>query len=152
MTRVSETPRTKDLWICDLRTNIHFTLKGSPLSDEYLEDFVAVYKAARHTRIATDGFKRFSYDELVARDKASLDIFWLRVESLEDVENLPPPAVIATEIAEDFEAALTEFSLIAESLGEPNTSRVGPRPSLHSSLRYGDALAGRPPANDAPRP
>jgi type I restriction enzyme M protein len=46
-----------------------------------------------------------------------LDIFWLRDESLEDVENLPPPAVIAAEIVEDLEAALAEFSLIAESLG-----------------------------------
>jgi type I restriction enzyme M protein len=58
----------------------------------------------------------------VARDKASLDIFWLRDESLEDVENLPPPAVIAAEIVEDLEAALAEFSSIAESLGEPSFS------------------------------
>lgn len=53
----------------------------------------------------------------MARDKASLDIFWLRDESLEDVENLPPPSVIAAEMVEDLEAALAEFSLIAESLG-----------------------------------
>ena len=51
------------------------------------------------------------------RDKASLDIFWLRDESLEDVENLPPPEVIAAEIVEDLEAALAEFAAIAESLG-----------------------------------
>jgi len=62
------------------------------------------------------GHHRFSYDEMVARDKASLDIFWLRDESLEDTDNLPPPGVIAAEIVEDLEAALAEFTELAESL------------------------------------
>ena len=61
-------------------------------------------------------FRRFTYDELVARDKASLDIFWLRDESLEDADDLPPPDVIAAEIVEDLEAALAEFTAIAASL------------------------------------
>ena len=57
----------------------------------------------------------------MARDKASLDIFWLRDDTLDDVENLPAPAVIAAEIIEDLEAALAEFAQIAESLGaEPS--------------------------------
>lgn len=51
------------------------------------------------------------------RDKASLDIFWLRDESLENADNPPPPSLIAAEIVEDLEAALAEFALIAESLG-----------------------------------
>ena len=61
-------------------------------------------------------FHRFSYDELMARDRVSLDIFWLRDESLADTDNLTPPAVIAAEIAEDLEAALAEFAEIAASL------------------------------------
>ena len=56
------------------------------------------------------------YDELIARDKASLDITWLRDESLEDTDNLPPPEVIAQEIVEDLEAALAEFTAVADSL------------------------------------
>ena len=93
-------------------------MKENPLTYAHLEEFVAVYDADnRHARKETDRFKRFTCDELVTRDKASLDIFWLRDESLEDVENLPPPAVIAAEIVEDLEAALAEFSLIAETLG-----------------------------------
>ena len=56
------------------------------------------------------------YEELVQRDKVSLDLIWLRDESLEDSENLPPPEVIAQEIVEDLEAALAEFAAIAESL------------------------------------
>ena len=43
----------------------------------------------------TERFRRFTYDELTQRDKANMDIFWPRDESLEDSENLPPPGQIA---------------------------------------------------------
>jgi type I restriction enzyme M protein len=58
----------------------------------------------------------YDYDELVARDKASLDIFWLKDDSLADSDNLPPPEVIAQEIVVDLEAALEQFRLIAGDL------------------------------------
>ena len=58
----------------------------------------------------------YSYDELVGRDKASLDIFWLKDDSLADSDNLPPPDVIAQEIVEDLQAALEQFKLIAGDL------------------------------------
>lgn len=113
----SDTPWTKDLWIYDLRTNMHFTLKTNPVRRADLDDFVEVYKPlARHERVESDRFRRFEYEELIARDKASLDIFWLRDESLEDTENLPAPAVIAAEIVDELEAALAEFAELAESL------------------------------------
>ena len=54
---------------------------------------------------------------MVARDKTSLDIFWLRDESLEDTENLPAPEVIAAEIVEDLQAALEQFAAVAAALG-----------------------------------
>ena len=112
-----EQPWTQDLWIYDLRTNQHFTLKQNPLSYEALKGFISSYNPAnRHDRVETERFHKFSYGELVATDKASLDIFWLRDESLEDTDNLPPPAVIAAEIAEDLEAALAQFTEIAASL------------------------------------
>jgi len=114
----SENPWTSELWIYDLRTNEHFTLKERPLGFADLEDFVTRFNAEnRSKRKETERFKRFTYDELMARDKASLDIFWLRDESLEDTDNLPPPGVIAAEIVEDLEAALAQFAEIAESLG-----------------------------------
>jgi type I restriction enzyme M protein len=108
----SETPWTRELWIYDFRTNNHFTLKQNPLRREHLQEFVDAYAA----REETERFRRFTYDALLARDKVSLDITWLRDESLEDMENLPPPEVIAQEIVEDLEAALAEFSAIAASL------------------------------------
>lgn len=120
----SETPWTKKLWIYDLRTNKHFTLKTNPLKREDLDEFVALYHPAnRQVRQATwsaespEGrWRAYDYAELVARDKASLDIFWLKDESLADSDNLPPPDVIAQEIVEDLEAALEQFRLIAEDL------------------------------------
>ena len=113
----SEQPWTKNLWIYDLRTNQHFTLKTNPLNYGDLEDFVACYNPDDPTsRTETDRFKKFTYEETDARDKASLAIFWLRDESLEDLDNLPDPATLAAEIVEELEAALTEFAAIAESL------------------------------------
>jgi type I restriction enzyme M protein len=115
--QASETPSTKELWVYDLRTNKHFTLKQNPLRYEDLADFTDVYKPEnRHTRDESERFRRFGYDELLQRDKVSLDITWLRDESLEDSDNLPPPDVIAAEIVEDLEAALAEFAQIAATL------------------------------------
>lgn len=113
----SETPSTRALWVYDLRTNMHFTLKENQLRREHLDDFVTCYRADnRGQRAETERFHRFTYDEIVARDKMSLDLFWLRDESLEDAANLPAPSVIAAEIVEDLEAALAEFADVAASL------------------------------------
>jgi len=113
----SEKPWTTKLWIYDFRTNQHFTLKINMLKRSDLDDFVSCYNAEnRHKRKETDRFKSFSYEELIKRDKANLDIFWLKDESLEDSANLPDPDVIAAEIAEDLQAALDQFSQIASDL------------------------------------
>ncbi|MGQ9675319.1 MAG: hypothetical protein ACUVX1_06595 [Chloroflexota bacterium] len=48
----------------------------------------------------------------------SLDIFWLRDESLEDSANPPDPDVIAAEIVQDLQAALEQVAAIAEDLGD----------------------------------
>ena len=116
----SEHPWTEKLWIYDLRTNKHFTLKKNPLRFEDLQDFIACYNPEnRHDRKETDRFKCFAYDELMQRDKVSLDIFWLRDESLEESENLPEPDIIAAEITENLEAALEQFASIYEEIA-PN--------------------------------
>ena len=135
----SETPWTKKLWIYDLRTNMHFTLKTAPLKREDLDEFVKCYNVDnRHERKATwydeavplpsllpasgekgskGRWREYTYDELVARDKISLDIFWLRDESLSDSDNLPAPDVIAQEIVDDLEAALVQFREILADVG-----------------------------------
>ena len=113
----SETPWTQKLWIYDLRTNKHFTLKRNPLTYVDLQDFLSSYRSGkRSTRKATERFKAFEYEDLISRDKTNLDIFWLRDESLEDTENLPEPGVLAAEIVENLGAALEQFSSIQEEL------------------------------------
>lgn len=115
----SEKPWTDKLWIYDLRTNKHFTLKENPLKRDDLDDFVKCYNAKnRHQRKEAERFKGFAYEELLKRDKVNLDIFWLKDESLEESASLPDPGVIAAEIAEDLESALEQFATIAEDLGD----------------------------------
>jgi len=144
----SETPWTRKLWIYDLRTNMHFTLKTDPLKREDLDEFVQCYHPEnRHERKTTwfdesaapppsphpgplpasgarginGRWRAYDYEELVNRDKASLDIFWLRDESLSDSDSLPAPEVIAAEIVEDLEAALEQFREILGDMGEVGT-------------------------------
>jgi type I restriction enzyme M protein len=115
----SEKPWTEKLWIYDLRTNMHFTLKENPLKLDDLQDFIKCYNPeSRSDRKETERFKVFSFDELMQRDKVSLDIFWLKDESIEDSENLPAPEVIAKDIAENLQAALEQFGSIYEDLGD----------------------------------
>ena len=114
----AEQPWTQKLWVYDFRPNMHFTLKQSPLRRAHLDDFVTSYLSGkdRAERVESERWKSFGYDELVARDKANLDITWLRDESLEDTDNLPAPEVIAREIVEDLTAALAEFEAVATAL------------------------------------
>ena len=100
-----------------MRTNKHFTLKTRPLKFDDLQEFIDCYKPEnRHERAETERFKYFGYDELVARDKASLDIFWLKDESLDNLDDLPPPDVLQQEIIEHLEAALSAFRDVAAAL------------------------------------
>jgi len=106
--------QTKELWIYDFRTNVHFTLKTNPLKSDDLDDFVQCYKA----RQESERFRRFSYDDLIKRDKLNLDIFWLKDDSLQDLDHLPAPDLIAVEIVENLQAALEQFTMVAEELNK----------------------------------
>jgi type I restriction enzyme M protein len=113
----SEKPWTEKLWIYDLRTNQHFTLKTNTLKYEDMADFIKCYNPDnRFERKESERFKGFTYNELMQRDKVSLDIFWLKDDSLEDSANLPDPDIIAKDIAENLEDALEQFRSIQEDL------------------------------------
>lgn len=64
------------------------------------------------------GILRPRNEDLSARDKSSLDITWMRDESLEDGSNLPPPDVIE-KLVEDLQSALEQFRLVLADLEEP---------------------------------
>ncbi len=118
--------QTKEVWIYDFRTNMHFTLKKDPLKFEDLKEFIECYHPAnRHKRKETfseknpEGrWRKFNYDEIIIQDKTSLDIFWLKDKSLTDLDNLPDPDVLAREIIENIEAGLESFKGIIEKLGQ----------------------------------
>ena len=116
--------QTKDIWIYDFRTNIHFTLKQHPMSDADLQDFIACYNPEnQHERKETwseenpDGrWRKFSVDEILKRDKTSLDIFWIKDKSLADLDNLPDPDVLADDIIENLQSALESFKELKKQL------------------------------------
>ncbi|MEX5711377.1 class I SAM-dependent DNA methyltransferase [Parafrankia sp. FMc6] len=112
-------PNTSKLWVYDFRTAKHFTLKQHPLRRVDLDEFVEVYLPGkpRDERVESERFKSFDYEELIARDKVNLDITWMKDPALDDADSLLPPEVIAQEIVEDLQAALSEFAAIAEALG-----------------------------------
>jgi type I restriction enzyme M protein len=121
----SKNPWTKEIWYYDYRTNIHHTLKRKTMSAEDLADFVKCYHPANRqqrkqtwhaTKNPEGRWRKFSYAEIIARDKTSLDLFWLKDKSLADLDNLPEPEVLADEIIENLEAGLNSFRAIAMSL------------------------------------
>ena len=119
----SPDPQTSKVWYYDYRTNVHHTLKQKPLTYAHLEDFVACYNPVdRHGRKPTwsdeaeDGrWRAYECEELLSRDKASLDLFWLRDASMTDLNNLPDPDVLVEEIMENLRSALTHFEAASSS-------------------------------------
>lgn len=117
---------TKEVWVYDYRTNIHHTLKKNALKFEDLKEFIECYNPKnRHKRKGTwndknpDGrFRKFTLEEILARDKTSLDITWIKDKSLADLDNLPDPDVIAEEIVENLEAGLESFRGIVVALNK----------------------------------
>lgn len=108
---------TSGTWFYDLRTNQRFTLKTRPMKYEDLQDFIRCYNPEnRYKRERTERFRFFAVEELLARDKASLDVFWLKDKSLDSLENLPEPDILAQEIVEHLEAALENFRAVATGL------------------------------------
>ncbi|WP_339074917.1 class I SAM-dependent DNA methyltransferase [Teredinibacter turnerae] len=105
---------TKGIWFYDLRTNMHFTLKQRPLTLADMQEFIECYNAKR--RKESERFKFYKYADLIARDKVSLDIFWLKDDSLDNLDNLPPPAILQQEIIDHLEAALESFKNVALGL------------------------------------
>jgi type I restriction enzyme M protein len=116
---------TKKLWIYDLRTNKEFTLKQRRMTRDDLDEFVDCYKPENRNKrkplwdeqkSPEARWRGFTYDELLARDKVSLDIFWLKDESLEDSANLPDPNILAAEIADDLRSALEQIESVLGDL------------------------------------
>lgn len=106
---VTKTPATKEVWVYDLRSNQKFSLRQNPIGPEDLTDFIHCYRTDDPTRRKeTAHFRRFKYSEIIARDKASLDIQWER-ETMNATQGGTPQALVK-EILRDLEEAMREFA------------------------------------------
>lgn len=122
----AKAPWTTGVWIYDLRTNTHFTKKKNPLTFEHLTDFITCYKpGCRYERKETwsesnpgGRWRKYTYEEILSRDKTSLDIFWLKDHSLSDLDNLPAPDDLAREIIENLEAGVASFKEILTTIDD----------------------------------
>ena len=116
---------TKDVWIYDYRTNVHHTLKRKPMTLEHLQDFITCYNADNiHERVETydsetnptGRWRKYNIEDIKKRDKTSLDITWLKDDSLTDLENLPDPEDLASDIIDNIEAGLASFRAVLDEL------------------------------------
>ncbi len=106
---VTMTPATKEVWVYDLRSNRNFSLRQNPIRPEDLTEFIQCYCADDRTqRKETPHFRRFKYSEIMARDKAHLDIQW-QDETMNATQGRTPQALMK-EILEDLEEAMREFA------------------------------------------
>lgn len=121
----SKEAQTKEIWYYDYRTNIHHTLKKNPLKSDDLKEFIDCFHPSnRHKRKETfnaeknpEGrWRKFIYDEIINRDKTSLDITWIKDKSLADLDNLPDPDELAAEIVENLESGLESFKAVIAEL------------------------------------
>lgn len=122
----NKNPWTKDIWFYDYRTNVHHTLKKKPMTLADLEEFIKLYNPSnidkRKETWSEDNeegrWRKYSYEDIIARDKTSLDIFWLKDKSLTDLDNLPDPDILANEIIENIESGLESFREIMDTLND----------------------------------
>ena len=120
----SQERQTKEVWFYDLRTNLHFTLKQHPMTYEDLKDFIQCYhpenRYERHETWSQDNpdgrWRRFTAEEILNRDKTSLDIFWIKDKALADLDNLPAPEELAEDILENLQSAMDGFSELLAAL------------------------------------
>lgn len=124
--KTSPKNETKNVWFYDYRTNIHHTPKKNQLSDSSLKEFISCYnsnnlsdrKETWTTKNPEGRWRKFSYKEIITRDKTNMDIFWLKSNSLISSDIIRKSDDIITEIIENLEGALTNFRTIKDSIGD----------------------------------
>lgn len=113
--------QTKEIWIYDYRTGIHHTLKQKPMREEDLADFVECYCPGElHKRKETysesnpDGrWRKFDVEDILARDKTSLDITWIKTG--EDISEVPLQELLS-EIREKSDSIASAVAKLEELL------------------------------------
>jgi type I restriction enzyme M protein len=118
----SDTANTQQVWVYDLRANMPSFGKRTPLTLEHFKPFEAVYgsdpngQSARNDEGEHGRFRCFSRQQIAERDD-SLDISWLKDDSLEDAADLPEPQLLAQQAIEELSGAVIELEAILVELG-----------------------------------
>jgi len=63
-------------------------------------------------------FRKYSYNEILERDKTNFDIFWLKDDNYVDLDNLSEPEILTQEIIDNMESALNSFREVVKSLAK----------------------------------
>ncbi len=118
----TEKGNTKEVWVFDLRSNMPSFEQNTPLTKEHFTEFVQSFGTDPHGKskrkdLGENGrFRMFSREFILERDE-SLDISWLKDDSLEDAANLPEPDFLAREAMVELEGAMADLTDILLELG-----------------------------------
>lgn len=120
--------QTKKVWIYDFRTNMHFTLKQHPMTYADPQYFIKCYNPEnyydRHETWSEENpdgrWRKYKIDDILERNKTSLDIFWIKDKSLADLENLPSPDELAGDIIVEPTERTKSFLELQEQLKRNN--------------------------------
>ena len=124
--KLGKSPQTKEIWFYDYRTNIHHTLKKQILKYEHLLPFVECYQAKDRNKTketwsrenSKGRFRKYTYDEIIAREKNNFDVFWLKDDNYVDIDSLPDPEVLVQEIIDNIESAFAGFRNVLDELSK----------------------------------
>jgi type I restriction enzyme M protein len=103
----SSVPATQEMWIYNLRSSRSYSLRQNPIQTEDLADFVECYSSDDRTkRRESDRFRRYSYDDIVRRNRTSLDVQWSHANETRVKDT---PQALMAEILDDLKEAMQEF-------------------------------------------
>jgi type I restriction enzyme M protein len=118
---------TREIWFYDYRTGVKHTLATNKLERRHLDDFVNCYHAEdisgrKETYDPADNpqgrWRKYGIDEIMARDKTSLDITWIRQDA--DTQDLPLCQLMANirEQSQSISQAVGELEKLLADINE----------------------------------
>lgn len=113
----TDTDNTKEVWVYDLRANMPKFGKRTPLTAKHFAEFEKAYEAKKRKDEGEEGRFRCFSREYIAEHDDSLDISWIKDDSLEDAADLPTPDVLATEAMEELTGAINDLEMLMGQLG-----------------------------------
>ncbi len=118
---------TKDIWFYDYRTGIKHTLATNPMQRHHLDDFVECYKSDKlssrketyNAETNPNGrWRKYSCDEILKRDKTSLDITWIKQSDDDNDYTLAELMSTIQEKSDNISKAVAELQKLMANIEE----------------------------------